>query len=160
MAFAILYSVVDEKGAQSTFEVNLPTATAFADVVTFAGSMAQLVNPLITGAITRIGVAFTVPIPGTGVRAAPLADSDVEEGARFQYRTAGGFLTALRLPTFNEAFVQAQSRNVDLLDVAVAPFNTAMIAGIAGEQPSDKREEDIVALDFAREQFQSSRSQV
>lgn len=165
MAFSIIYSVVDAKNETSNTEVNLPGSVAFADVVIFASQMALLINPLITGAITRIGVVFSVTLPG-GLRAAATSGSDVEEGARFQFRTLNGFFTAMRLPTFNEANISSSSRAVDLDDTDVAAYRAAMVSGInltaAGGSgtisPTDKREEDIVALASAQEQFLSSRS--
>lgn len=164
MAFSVLYSIVDAKNEVSTCEVNVPAAITFANVGIFAAQMALLINPIITGAITRIGVAFTVTLPG-GLRTTPVAGSDVEEGAKFQFRTAGNFFTGLRLPTFDETLIQSNSRAIDLEDADVAAFIDAMTDGIdltgAGgtgtPQPCDKREADIVALSFAREQFLSSR---
>lgn len=164
MAFAVIYSIRDEKGANSLMEVKVPSGTSFTDVAIFAQQMAPLINSLITGAITRIGVAFTVGLPG-GLRAAPAAGSDVEEGGRFQFRTSLGNFTSTRIPTFDEQFVVAGTQEVDLTDAAVLAFVNSMLSGIditgAGGsgivEPSDSRDEDITALEFAREQFQSSR---
>lgn len=160
MPFAILYSFRDDKGKVSTTTINVPSAEAFADVVTFAGNVAALIDPLISGQLTRIGVAFTVDLPG-GIKTAPTAVADVEEGARFQFRTAGNFFTSLRLPTFLDALVNPGSDAVDLTDPDVDAFVTAMTDGIdiGGNlvEPCDPREDDIGTLEFAREQFQSSR---
>lgn len=164
MGFSILYSIRDEKGKESTTTVNLPATTAFADVVLFAGEMAKLINPIVTGSVTRIGVAFTVDLPGT-LRASPSANSDVEEGGRFQFRTAGGFFTGMRLATFDESKILAGTRAIDQADTDVAAFVAAMedgidLTGVGGSgtvQPSDPREDDVAVLEFAREQFQSSR---
>lgn len=160
MAFGILYSFRDDKGKVSTTVVNVPSVEDFADVVTFAGNLAGLIDPLIGGAITRIGVAFTVALP-VGVKGSPLATADVEEGARFQFRTLTNFFTSVRLPTFLDALVNPGSDAVDLTDLDVDAFVTAMTEGIdiGGNvvAPSDPREDDIATLEFAREQFQSSR---
>lgn len=164
MTYAILYSIEDEKGKRSTTEIKLPGATAYDDVRIFAAQMAPLIDALITGAIVRIGISDTLDLPG-GLAAAPAANSDVEEGGRFQWRTNGGYYTGLRLPTFDEAMINAGSRDVNLADTDVAAFLAAMKDGIdlvseGGSgviQPSDYRDDDITALEFAREQFQSSR---
>lgn len=164
MAFVILYSIQDEKGSTSTTEVNIPGVTAFTDAVLFAQEMGKLINDLITGAITRIGIAFIVDLPA-GLRAAPTALSDVEEGARFQFATANNFYTGLRLPTFAEGNIVAGTQTVDEVDADVTAFVTAMVSGIdltgvggSGTiQPCDKREEDVTRLETAREQFLSSR---
>jgi hypothetical protein len=164
MAWTILYSITDEKAKVSTTEVKLPSATTHADVVIFAQEMASLIDPLLTGAITRIGITQEVSLP-SGLSASAAANSDVEEGAKFQFRTNGGFFTSLRLATFDEGNIVAGGREVDQTDTDVAAFITAMTTGIdltgAGGsgvvQPSDHRDDDVTALDSAREQFVSSR---
>lgn len=164
MAFEVLYSVIDGKGKQSTFEIALPSVTSFADVILFAGEMAKLIDPLLGGRISRIGVGFLVDLPGTlAVVAQPT--SDVEEGARFQFLTNANHYTGFRAPTFLETYIIAGTEEVNTADAVVAPVLTAMTAGInltavggsGTVQPSDKRDEDITALSFAREMFQSSR---
>lgn len=164
MSWTVMYSIQDEKGKTSTTEINMPTATTFTDASIMAGEMALLVDAMITGQITRIGIVATVDLPVT-LKAAPLANSDVEEGARFQFRTINGFFSGLRLPTFDEAAIVAGSKAVDLTDGDVTAFVTAMVDGLditgAGGsgviQPADKRNEDLTALEFAKEQFLSSR---
>lgn len=156
MAFSIIYSIVDAKNETSTMEISLPTATTLADVTDFAQAMAGLLNAVITGAIRRIGVVLSVALPG-GLRGGALTGSDVEEGAKFQFLTALGNYTSFRVPTFDEDLIQSNSRAVDIEDAAVAALITAMEDGIDDVEPCDKREEDVIALSFAREQFLSSR---
>lgn len=164
MAYTIMYSIVDEKGKTSTTEVKIPGATTWTNAVIFAQQLALLIDDLIVGAITRIGITADVELPG-GLTASAAANSDVEEGARFQFRTENGFFSGLRLPTFDEAKIAAGTRGVNLADADVAAFVTAMEDGIdltsyggsGTVQPCDGREEDLVTLEFAREQFLSSR---
>ena len=163
MAYTILFSIQDAKGLLSTTEVNVPGASTYAQAQSFARELSKLIDPLISGAITRIGLVQTVSLP-VELKASADTGADVEEGARFQYRTDGGFFTAMRIPTFLESKIQPNSRAVNLTDGAVAAFNTAMLSGIdlpdslGTVQPCDKRDEDIVALTAAVEQFLSSRS--
>lgn len=166
MAFVIIYSIKDEKGNLSTTEINVPASTAFADVILFGGAMAQAIEPLISGSIQRVGIAFIVPLSSiTGLKATPAAGSDTEEGARFGFKTLNNFMTAMRIPTFKEEFIQTGTREVDTTDASVAAFVTAMRTGIdltplGGSgvvAPVDKRGEDITTLDSAKEQFVSSR---
>lgn len=162
MPWTINFQIVDAKNAQSSTQVNLPISRTFEEVEAFAAAMAPLLNALTTGAITRISITRSVALPG-GLRATPDANSDVEEGARFQFRTANGFQTALRIPTFAESKIPSTSKDVNLADTDVAAFVTAMTTGIdlpgalPVVQPSDARGEDITSLTFAREQFVSSR---
>lgn len=160
MGFAVLYTIRDGKNASSTMELNLPSAVSLAGAIEFAQDFAGLIDAVITGAISRIGLAFIVDLPG-GLTAVPAATSDVEEGAKFQFATDGGFYTGFRVPTFDETFISAGSRDVNTAAGAVASLIAATTAGLttaAGVvEPSDKREDDIAALTFAREQFLSSR---
>lgn len=164
MVFSIIYTIRDEKAVESTTSVNLPESTAFTDVALFAAELAKIIDPIITGAIIRIGVAFQVTLPG-GLASTPAANTDVEEGARFQWRTVNNYMASNRLPTFDEQFIQAGTREVDQTDANVAAFVNAILTGInltgvggSGTiQPSDYRGEDITAIDTAREMFQSSR---
>lgn len=164
MAFSVILSVEDGKGKVSTTEVNVPSSVAWTDVVAFAQEVAKLIDVSITGRITRIGVCLSVGLPVALKNSAdPL--SDVEEGARFQFETAGGYFTGMRLPTFDEALIIAGTSEVDVTDPFVAAFITGMETGInttaSGGSgvvaPCDKRDDDITALKFAREQFLSSR---
>lgn len=165
MAFSVLYTIKDAKAESSTCEINVPDNLTLANLSIFAQQMALLIGPLITGAITRIGVALSVDLPG-GLDLTPNVGSDVEEGAKFQFRTAGGYYTGLRIPTFSEALISPTGKEVDTEDTDVAAFVAAMISGIdltgAGGTgtvaPTDKREDDVVSLEFAKEQFVRSRS--
>lgn len=161
MALSILYSFLDSKGQTSTCEINIPTATTLASATAFAQSVATLLNNVVTGVITRVGIVLSVSLPG-GIRTAALANSDVEEGAKFQFNTASGFRTGFRIPTFDETKIASNSRAVDLEDADVAALVNAIVSGLtsAGNlvQPTDKRESDVTALTAAKEQFLSSRA--
>lgn len=164
-ALEILFSIRDGKGKASTTSIKIPSTTAISDAILFAKEMAKLMDPLIRGNITRIGIALTVDLPGT-LAVSSQDDADVEEGVRFQFRTNGGYYTGLRLPTIDEANIVVGSDAVDEADAAVAAFINAMVSGIdltaVGSPgvtvgPCDARDDGIVAFEFGREQFLSSR---
>lgn len=166
-AYSVIYSFVDAKGETSTTEVNVPTGLTLANMTIFAQEMAKLINPLVNGVITRIGLAISIALP-SGIRTVAVSTSDVEEGGKFQFRTAGGYYTGLRLPTLNETLVSAGSKDINTLDTSVAAFIAAMLTGIdlttatptAGTgtvAPTDGRGDDITALVTAKEQFVKSR---
>lgn len=163
MAFTISLSIKDAKGNQGTTEFNFPSDYDFDDVVLFAQQAATRINALIKGAITRISLGYAVDLPA-GLTATPDPNSDVEEGARFQFKTENGFYTAMRIPTFDEALLISGTKNVDLTDADVDDFVGSMVDGapvvaLGGVlSPSDKRDEDIASLEYAREEFQSSRA--
>lgn len=158
--FTVIFSIKDAKGKDSSAEINVPNSATLANVILFASSMATLIDPLLKGQITRVAIALNVPSALTGLKVAAIAGSDVEEGAKFQFVTDGGNYTSVRLATFDEDKIASDSRLVDTADADVAAFVYAMLNGVAiiAADPTDKRGEDIVALDSALESFQSSRA--
>lgn len=156
MAVSVLFTIRDDKGARSLVEIYLPSATTIALAQDFIDDVAPLIEALITGAIERVGICLSGALPG-GLRANPLAGSDVEEGARFIFNSAGGFSTSLRIPTFDEQYVLDNSNLVDTAAGAVTSFVAGMTAGLATVQPTDYRSADITSLKSAREDFQRSR---
>jgi len=157
-AITVVYGVKDGKGKISNFQMNVPNSTALADVIDFATGMIPLVLALITGGLTHIGIAFDISDILSAGDDTAAATSDVEEGARFQFITNGGYDTALRLPTFDEAKIVAGTRLVNQADAAVIAFNLAMLTGIGGVVPTDTRGDDITGIAFEREDFQKSRA--
>lgn len=161
----IIYTFEDGKGKRSTTEVKVPSVTSFSDIILFGQQMAILLDNLTTGRLVSAGIALTIDLSGLGLGAAASADRDVEEGGYFQFGTAGGFFTSMRIPTFNEQLITAGGTSVNQVDPAVAAFLTGMIdginlTGVGGSgtvEPSDARDDDITALSTAVEAFQSSR---
>lgn len=158
----VSYTIIDEKGVSSTTFMQVPDTFSLANTLQFAKDLALLVDAVIGGKITHIGACYLVTLPA-GLKANPIANSDVEEGARFSFNTAGGFVTKMRLPTFLESKLSPASKDVNLLDSAVAAFVNAMVAGIAEANPaqtvtpSDGRQDDITSIRTARELFVKDR---
>jgi hypothetical protein len=158
--FSVLYTIKDAKNADSSTEIAVPDTFSLLQITGFATQMAALINATIKGQITRIGIVLSVTLPA-GLRTEPDADSDVEEGARFQFNSVGGFKTGFRLATFDEAFIPSNTRSVDTTATEVAALIAAMNNGLvvsgATVIPCDKRGADVIGLSAAKEQFQSSR---
>lgn len=164
-AFTVTIAIKDAKGKSATTEFNFPSTFTFADIALFAAQAAGRINNIIRGKITGVTVSQAITdFTGITLRADAEPEADVEEGAKFQFKTEGGFYTSMRLPTFDEDLIIDGTRNVDLTNAAVDTFVDSMVTGapvvaLGGVlEPSDKRDEDIVSLEFAKEEFQSSRS--
>lgn len=157
----VSYSIRDAKGATSTTNINLPDSVDIAIAKLFVRSTAEMIDNLIKGRIVDAGIGLSVDLAGLTLKGAPNADSDVEEGARFSWRTALNTLTGFRIPTFDETFMVSGTRQVDTANSTVNTFVQRMLAGqtqgIINVSPSDDRGEDITALDAATESFTSSR---
>lgn len=161
-AVKIIYTMKDNKGKLSTFEVKVPTGLTVANYIEFAQEMGTLAVNITTGQIVNVGVALTVDIAGLGWPTAPGVTSDVEEKAAWQFVTAGNFYTGLQVPTLSELLVVDGSDALDETDAAVIAFRDAMVDGILlpvgaiTVQPTDSREDDIEAMIYAREVFRAS----
>jgi hypothetical protein len=158
----VTMTIEDAKGNSSNFIHNFPTAVDIAILKGHARSFATIVDALVRGRITQVGIGIGVENLPVGLKAAPLPNADVEEGARFTFRTALGTLTSFRVPTFDEAFIVDGTKQVDSADPAVAALVNRMISGdtqgLINVSPSDERGEDVTALESAVESFQSSRT--
>jgi hypothetical protein len=159
----VVFSIKDAKNATSVMKVNFPAAVDIGVLrLNFGPTTATLINAIIKGKITEVGVGLAVDISGATIRATPDPDSDVEEGARFSWLAANNANTEFRMPTFDEAKMVAGTREVDTADADVDAFVQRIIAGqtvgLTNVSPSTDRGEDITVLDTARESFTSSRT--
>lgn len=159
----VTWTVQDAKGKTSVTKVNFPDSTDIAILKMFASSTIGLLDPLMKGRIIEAGIGLSVDISAATRKAAPLPDSDVEEGARFQWNTVSGAVTGFRVPTFDEAKLVTGTRNVNTADAQVAAFvnriTDGQTQGLINVSPSDDRGSDINALKSARESFTSSRGE-
>ncbi len=161
-AVKIIYTIEDDKGKQATCFVQLPTNLLLADYIEFAEEMGDLINNITVGAIVNVGIAFTVDISGYGWAASPGATSDIEEKGYFQFRTAGGFFTGIKIPALSDLLVVGGSDLLDETEADISDFIDAMEDGIVLPvlttlvKPSDSREDDITLKVFAREVFRAS----
>lgn len=157
----VIYTIKDAKGKKATKKVNFGASANLGMVRAWAENFAPLLANVIKGQIVDIGIGIGVTLPG-GLPTAPDADADVEEGARFNWRTAIGSNTEFRIPTFDEAKLVAGTNQVNTADADVTAVINQMITGhtvaLENIQPTDERGSDVVALESARESFQSSRN--
>lgn len=158
------YTFQDAKGKTSSTEIKMPASVDIAIAATFARSTAQMIDKIIKGKITDISIGLKIALSSVSspsLRAAADDDSDVEEGAKFGFLTSAGGSTNLRIPTIDEAIFVAGTEQVDLTSGTDADdFVQRMIAGqtvgIINVSPSDIHEDDIVAVDYAKEAFVGS----
>jgi hypothetical protein len=158
----VTYSLQDAKGQTSVQKINFPANADIAVLQTFVVSTATMINAIVTGKIISAGIGLEVDLSGATIRATPLINSDVEEGARFNWATALNTNTQFRIPTFDEAFLFDGTQEVDTTDAAVDALVQRIIqgqtVGLTNVSPSDDRGEDINTLVSARESFQSTRT--
>lgn len=157
MTKTITITIQDGKGQTGRVEANLPTGTGQVTAVNFAEDLAIAINELINGTIIGIIITDIVPLPEE-VLGTPSENSDVEEGGQFIFRTENANTTKMRIPCFFEGKILEGTKQVDLADTDVDAFVDLMIDGLTdivnGDAlPSDYRDEDIVSLSSAKENF-------
>lgn len=155
-------TVRDDKGEKSVVRIFVPEPAGTVTVTNILGDLTTIGNfltPLLGGEIETLRFCIELDVSGLSNNAM-VANSDVEEGAQFMFRTAGGFVSRIRLPTFLETLLIANSNQVDLSQTAVSNFVDFMDGttglGFLGS-PTDYREDDIVTLTSALESFRKSR---
>lgn len=153
----LVYVFEDAKGAKAQVVAYMAAVSTAVQMQQNSNSLVPLLEGMTSGVIRGASAVFPLTLPGT-VRTDPLPGSDVEEGGRFIFGTAGGYSTAMRIPTFLESLVAADSRQIQVGVTAVADFITYMLTGNGTDpDPTDYRGEDIVNLLSALEAFQRSR---
>ena len=159
----IYYTIQDGKGDKSkmAFPCTLPD---YSDIPLVAVALGELIDPLVSGGIVDVGFGVKVDTP-TLTSIANLA-SDVQEGARFVWRTVTGFFKSSRMPTVVETIFNEGEPSVDLTNTDVFNFNSAITdgfdTGLLGGSVGlatfgTTRSEDRVALEGAAEDWGRNR---
>lgn len=158
MAINVYYRISDAKNDSSTVMIPLPDTVAIADLTTYVQDLAAIIQPLVNGTLLEAGFAVGVDVVPWNVAA---GISDVQEKARFVFRTAGGWLKSLSIPSVVESIFHPGSREVNQADPAVAALVTAMVDGITVNtntiEPSDRRGDDLTNLVQATEAWGRAR---
>jgi hypothetical protein len=157
----LFYRIKDAKNKAGTMTQSFPIAVDIAVLQDYARGMGQFIDAAIKGQIVACGLSLVIDLATiTGIKTAPLADSDVEEGADFTFSVSGGGNTGFRIPTFDEALMVAGTNLVDTTVTAVTDIVNRTIAGrtlgAINVSPSNIYGSDVTALESALESFVSS----
>jgi len=153
----VQYSIKDAKGIVSRTLVHLPDTTSIANATTYAGNLAEAIDALIKGQIVSVDICVGLDISGLDLKDAPDLASDVEEGALFSYQTALGLLFRQRLPTYDEATILDNTRQVDLSNAGVQAYTDLITDGNGTVSPTAMAGGDLTSLSSAKEQFVKNR---
>lgn len=159
----IIYTVIDDSGERGTFSMNLQIGFSLAQFGEFAASMATLTDALMSGRLESAEICFGIDVSGlTGNTA--LSSSDVEEYAAFKFATGDNLPVNVNIPGIDELIVASGSDDIDLADVNVAAFVSAMENGIATTdgtiRATDVGEKLVDVLVNARERMRASGKRV
>lgn len=162
----VYYTVQDGDGDKSTITIPIPSTTNLLDVPLFVQSMEPLLDALTNGGLVSAGFTVEIDLASSWPPFAA-AISDVQEKAQFAFRTLGGWLKRIQIPTVLESIFGngGASDQVDLANADVMAFVAAMengidLTGIGGSgtvQPCDSREDDLTTLEYAVEAWGKKR---
>lgn len=162
-AVSINITLEDEKKETSVAAVHLPASTTVAQAQDHAEYVADLIDDMTGCRIINVGLSYDVPYDSdASLKLVAAAGSDVQEGARFGFRTAGGYSSKIRIPGFLETLMISATLEVDQTDTIIQDFVGYMLAGndatptLVGD-PTDYRGDDLVSLAYAVDAFQKSR---
>lgn len=155
ITYGITYTFVDDSGEEATSTVSVPTGFSIAQYVEFARAMADLVDNIVSGLVSRAELTVEVDISSITSNVAGTG-ADVQEISSFQFATAVGRPVNVNVPgTIEENYVIPNSDEIDQSNANIAAFITAMETGIAVTAgtiaPCDNDSEDIVSTVYARE---------
>lgn len=121
----------DEKKRKGQTQLNIPPATAAVLQAPFLASlddailsMHDLTDCEIIGA--HLSIPLTLPV---GLRAAPLAGSDVEEKLTMSFATADPFYSSMSIPGYNESANLPGSAKVDIANEDVDQLIATVVGG-------------------------------
>lgn len=161
LPIGISFDVCDGKGKKSNVVIHVPSGTGLADIIGFGQEAAVVIQALLAGEICGISASLPITVPAGVAAAVAAVNSDREEGQKYGFSTLQGFNTVVRIPAAKENPVIAGSDLLDQTDVDVAAFIDLMVNGITTVPsggtgvitPVDSRDEDIVSIRYAREDF-------
>jgi len=162
LAVTTRYDFIDAKGKTSFTKIRVPTGFSIGQYIEFILAMCQLIITNIGARITGASITFSISLAGLSLKTVAGALSDIAQKGYFAFTTTtNGFFKRLRIPTFDEANINADSDTISEVDVNVAAFIAAMENGIVVTggtvQPTDERLHDIQSLSDAREVFRRKR---
>lgn len=161
LAVTVRIDFKDNKDQSSFTEVHVPVGFTLPQYVEFAQDLATLVNDLHQGTITGASITFSLDISGATIKTIANAFSDIAQRARVMFTSAAsGFRKLFNIPSIDESIVTAGSDEIDTSDPIFTPFTTMIVNGQAVTggtiQFTDSRQNDLVALSFAREGFDNT----
>lgn len=153
--------IADADGDKSIIPIDFTGGFA-GDIDALIENAWAIVNPLVNGQLVGASVTLEADITGL-VNAAPAAIADVQEKAEFIFRTVGGFLKKITLPTFIETFFtgSGSGKTVDVTQSEVTAFIAMMEDGVGDGtvdiNPTTSHGEDLFAFVEGRQSWGKNR---
>lgn len=147
----ISVKIQDAKGESTRLHIYAPTGQTFAAITAFTDQNLPLLDVITAGQIVAATLTRAIILPG-GLKAAPVANSDVQEGANMLFDVAASnYNHSIRVPALVQALFTG--REVDLADLDVIAWSNDVINGLGGVAPSDRKGGDLVGLLSGKKTF-------
>src|ERR1051325_6395979 len=158
---SIIYTVQDAKNSKSRIHIHFPISAVnnlgIGVLDDFARTTATLIDNLLLGRVIAAKTTLNYDLSAESIKAAPLPNSDVQEGAIFKFLSNAPALARTRLATFDESFYFPGTKLVDMTNSDVDAFVQRIIQGrtigLINVSPSDDHGNDIVLVLPPFEQF-------
>jgi len=154
--YLVSYSILDGKGKTGSLPVRIPAgALTLAQVSAYAQDLAELIDNVTSGQITSINVALSVDLPA-GLKVAPGAYCDIEEGGLFSFATGTPYVDSPRVPAFLETLFVGE--NIDLTpndpaDLFAKGLYNGITEGADTIKASDRYENEYTGIVKATKSF-------
>lgn len=166
MPFFVAITIEDAGGADgpdlTTCRVYLPDTLAIDKLTEIAGDLATAVAALITGKIRTVQFGVEIDLLALSLPSAAELLSDVQERARFAFRTNTGYASSMSIGTFDEDLINIDG-TVDTTDIDVVTFVNMLQDGwTLGDgttlvEPTDYRGDDLFSLEAAHQAWGKNR---
>lgn len=146
--------ITDDDGDTNSAIIHLPIGLSLAQYQAISDVFTSRIDNVVDGQVTasRMEVNFSLPV---GLKAAPVAFSENQKGAQFNFETAGQYSHGMRVPCFSPAKFSGDL--VNEVDAQVAAFIDGMLNGvpdgIGTTQPVSKYAEDLQTVRSATKAF-------
>lgn len=123
------YTLLDDKGKRATCGVKIDSASyTLAEIAEFASELGDLIDNITECKVTDC-TAYLSLTPGAALKAAPVANSDVEEGGLLTFSLAGSpYVESIRVPGLVQGKFSGET--INLVDVDIDAFVDAIVVGL------------------------------
>lgn len=146
----ISVNVQDADGDTRAAKIHLPAATTEADIATYAAAYMPLLDAVVDGKVVAAKYEKPLALPG-GLKAAAVANSEVQKGANFSFNNASRYKYGVWIPVWTPGLFTNDL--VNQVGAGVPAFINAYLAGLSGIQPTNGFGFDLTSIARATKTF-------
>jgi len=153
------YRIKDAEGIVSNhvFYATFDDSKTMANIQTESNAFAAVLDPMTEGEI--VNAEFSIVLTLTGLKGAPVADSDIQETLLSSFVQSGSFYKwGDDIPAYIDA-INVNGR-IDLTNATYVTYVTFMTTATGGFTPAGRMVNALVALSSGVETFRTKRKQL